>query len=78
MERKMSNVIGTHKRLGGFPAWRAFGLGIPFGLVRVLIKRFKERRELNYLLGLSDYQLRDIGLQRGDIQREAIKPIWCA
>jgi uncharacterized protein YjiS (DUF1127 family) len=78
MDRKMSNVIGTHKRLSGLPAWPAFGLGLPIGSVRVLIKRFKERRELNYLLGLSDYQLRDIGLQRGDIQREAIKPIWCA
>jgi uncharacterized protein YjiS (DUF1127 family) len=74
----MTDVICTHRRRGGLSDWPAFALGIPIGLVRVLIKRFQERRELNYLLSLPDYELRDIGLQRGDIQREAIKPIWRA
>ena len=31
---------------------------------------------LNHLLSMPDYQLKDVGLQRGDIQREAIKPLW--
>jgi uncharacterized protein YjiS (DUF1127 family) len=78
MERKMSDVIRTHMMRGSLSDWAAFALGVPIGLVRVLIKRFQERRELNYLLSLPDYELRDIGLQRGDIQREAIKPIWRA
>jgi uncharacterized protein YjiS (DUF1127 family) len=72
----MSNVIGTHNRLNSLSDWPARALSVPIGLARVLIRRFKERRELSYLLSLSDYELRDIGLQRGDIQREAIKPIW--
>ncbi len=40
------------------------------------MKRFKARREMNYLLGLSDYQLRDIGVQRADLEREALKSLW--
>ena len=45
-------------------------------LARRIVQRFKERRALNYLLSLPDYQLKDIGLQRGDIQREAVRPLW--
>jgi uncharacterized protein YjiS (DUF1127 family) len=74
----MSYVTGTHRRRSDLWGWLAFALGLSIGLVRVLIERFQERRELNYLLSLPDYELRDIGLQRGDIQREAIKPIWRA
>jgi hypothetical protein len=46
----MSDVICTHRRRGGLSDWPALALGIPIGLVRVLIKRFQERRELNVLL----------------------------
>jgi uncharacterized protein YjiS (DUF1127 family) len=74
----MSHVIETHKRPRGLSDWPALTLGISVSLVRGLIKRFKDRRELSSLLSLSDYELRDIGLQRGDIQREAMKPIWRA
>jgi uncharacterized protein YjiS (DUF1127 family) len=35
----------------------------------------RSRRELH---GLSDQTLRDIGVSRCDVQREATKPIWMA
>jgi uncharacterized protein YjiS (DUF1127 family) len=41
-----------------------------------MVQRFKERRELNRLLSFPDYMLTDIGLQRHDIQREALQPLW--
>ncbi len=46
------------------------------GFVSTLMDRLRNRREMNRLLSMPDYQLRDIGLQRGDIQREALRPLW--
>jgi uncharacterized protein YjiS (DUF1127 family) len=43
-----------------------------------MAQRFKERRELNRLLSYPDYLLTDIGLQRSDMQRQAIRPLWRA
>jgi uncharacterized protein YjiS (DUF1127 family) len=53
-------------------------LGRPVAIAAHLAKRFKERRELNRLLSYPDYLLTDIGLQRGDMQRQAIRPLWRA
>ena len=44
----------------------------PFSLLR----RYRERRELLGLLNQPDYILKDIGLQRDQISREALKRIW--
>ena len=44
----------------------------PFSLVR----RYRDRRELLGLLDQPDYILKDIGLQRDEISREALKRIW--
>jgi uncharacterized protein YjiS (DUF1127 family) len=44
----------------------------PFSLLR----RYRERRELLGLLSQPDYILKDIGLQRDEISREALKRIW--
>ncbi len=38
--------------------------------------RAKKRRELRGLLTGDDHVLKDIGLQRHDISREALKPFW--
>jgi len=70
----MSNVSDFHN--SAHPA--GVGFGHPLSLVKIILRRIKERREMNYLLSLSDYQLKDIGVQRGDIQREATKPLWWA
>jgi uncharacterized protein YjiS (DUF1127 family) len=60
----MSNVHSTHNNAasGGF-------LG---GLVR----RFRERREMNKLLSFDDHMLHDIGISRGDIQRQSMRSMW--
>jgi len=46
------------------------------GFVTTILARLRNRREMNQLLSMPDYQLRDIGLQRGDIQREALRSLW--
>ena len=40
--------------------------------------RAKKRRELRGLLTSQDHVLKDIGLHRHDISREALKPFWRA
>ena len=40
--------------------------------------RAKKRRELRGLLTSNDHVLKDIGLQRHDISREAVTPFWRA
>jgi uncharacterized protein YjiS (DUF1127 family) len=75
MERKMSHVIDCQAS-----ATRSAAAGVSLShtlaFFRLVWKRLRERREMNYLLSLPDYQLKDIDLQRGDIQREALKPVW--
>jgi uncharacterized protein YjiS (DUF1127 family) len=56
-------------------AQQSLGGGV-LGLASSVLARVRNRRQMNYLLSLPDYQLKDIGLQRGDIQREALKPLW--
>lgn len=46
-----------------------------FRMLELWHKRIEERRQL---LELSDRILRDIGVSRGDIVREASKPFWRA
>ena len=58
----MTNMITTH--MNGF------------AVAGRIIRRFRQRRELNQLLSLPDYMLKDVGLQRHDIQREALRPLW--
>ena len=50
-------------------------LGRPIAIAAHVVLRFKERRELNRLLSYPDYLLKDIGLQRNDMQRKALKPL---
>jgi uncharacterized protein YjiS (DUF1127 family) len=40
------------------------------------LQRLQERRELLALLSQPDYILKDIGLQRDEISREALKRFW--
>lgn len=39
-------------------------------------RRFRSRRHLIDLQGQSEHILKDVGLQRGDIQRETLKWFW--
>jgi uncharacterized protein YjiS (DUF1127 family) len=56
----MTNVLETHV------------LAAPF----VWLRRHRDRRQLRGVMGFPDYLLKDIGLQRDEIAREAIKPFW--
>ena len=50
----------------------------PVSMARTIVRRYRERRELKRVLGLPDCPLKDIGLQRHDIQRETLRPLWRA
>ena len=75
MERKMSHVMDYQTSVTR-PAAAGFSLSHTLAIFRSVWKRLRERREMNHLLSLPDYELKDIGLQRGDIQREALRPVW--
>jgi len=51
-------------------------IAAPLRFVHGVARRIHQRREMNRLLGMPDYLLKDVGIQRSDIQREAVKPIW--
>jgi uncharacterized protein YjiS (DUF1127 family) len=44
--------------------------------VRIWSARSRERRALRELAELDDYFLKDIGVSRGQVLREAAKPFW--
>ena len=67
----MSTMHHSHTLNGHFGTGEGF-----FGQVRRFAKRIRDRRELNRMLKLDDYLLHDIGLQRGEIQGEALRPLW--
>ena len=57
----------TRRRVGGI------------GELLALVARWSERSaQRRRLLQLDDHQLRDIGLTRADIEKEASKPFWAA
>ena len=64
----MTNVHTSAQVLGLISA--------PLLFVNGVARRIRNRREMNRLLGMPDYLLKDVGVQRHDIQREAVKPLW--
>ena len=53
------------------------GFTLPFlGLAQAAVRRFRDRREMNALLNMDDHMLHDIGVSRGDVQREATRSLW--
>ena len=64
----MTNVHTSAQVLGLISAPLLFVTGVA--------RRIRNRREMNRLLGMPDYLLKDVGVQRHDIQREAVKPLW--
>jgi uncharacterized protein YjiS (DUF1127 family) len=47
-----------------------------FAVVSRIAGRLRSRRQLMSLLDMPDYLLKDIGLQRHEITREALKRFW--
>lgn len=65
-------------RLSGLPAFhRSIDFVSPMKAIPTLLlrwyKRIEERRQL---LEMSDELLRDVGLSRDQVRREAAKPFW--
>jgi uncharacterized protein YjiS (DUF1127 family) len=72
----MSHVSEIHGLMAPRTASRT---ATPIALLRKVltwIERRRQRRELMGLLGMPDYMLKDIGLQRHQIAREMVKPFW--
>jgi uncharacterized protein YjiS (DUF1127 family) len=70
----MSHVISAH--IGDvFSTLRRELEGV-IGLVGAIRQRMRDQRGLNSLLNMTDRELDDIGFSRGDVQREAMKPLW--
>jgi uncharacterized protein YjiS (DUF1127 family) len=48
------------------------------GLAAVIGRWYHDSRDRRQLASLSDSMLRDVGLSRGDVVRESLKPFWQA
>jgi uncharacterized protein YjiS (DUF1127 family) len=70
MEMHMTSVNNSHTQPG--VARNLAFLATPVKW----LQRIRERRELLALLSQPDYILKDIGLQRDEISREALKRFW--
>jgi uncharacterized protein YjiS (DUF1127 family) len=74
----MEHVIRTHIHKAGWLSAAGSVLALALLLPSVWMQRIRRRRELMGLLGQPDHLLKDVGLQRGDITREGLKPFWHA
>ena len=72
----MTSMIQSHPNGKSLVTETSAFLRHPIAIAAQIVLRFKERRELNRLLSFPNYLLEDIGVQRNDIQREALKPLW--
>jgi uncharacterized protein YjiS (DUF1127 family) len=73
-EMIMPHASKIHGRWIAFPVLRKALSALVKPLV--WLARRRQRRELMGVLGLPDYVLKDIGLQRHEITQEAFKPFW--
>ncbi len=69
----MSNVIANHTSRDRLLDRPHIGFRQALGLIKAVATRHKHRRELNHLMALPDYLLKDVGLTRDDVHRELIE-----
>ena len=72
----MTSMINRHPNGKSLLTEMSAFLGRPIAIAAQIVLRFRERRELNRLLSFPNYLLEDMGVQRSDMQREALKPLW--
>ncbi|MFB2564318.1 DUF1127 domain-containing protein [Rhizobium sp. IMFF44] len=60
-----TSIITSSEQARPFRKARRSSFSTVLDLVRMLVRKMVERRNRNALLGLSDDQLKDIGLSRG-------------
>ena len=72
----MTSMINRHTN-GKSPVSEISAIiGQPITIAGRIVRRFRERRELNRMLSFPDYLLKDIGLRRDEMQRKALDPLW--
>jgi len=74
----MTSMINRHPNSNSMLTEMSAFLGRPITIAGRIVRRIRERREMNRLLSFPDYLLKDIGLQRNDMQRKALRPLWRA
>jgi uncharacterized protein YjiS (DUF1127 family) len=72
----MTSMIHSHPNGKSLLTEMSAFLRRPIAIATQFVVRFQERRELNRMLSYPDYLLKDIGLERNDMQRKALKPLW--
>jgi uncharacterized protein YjiS (DUF1127 family) len=72
----MASMINRHPNGNSRVSEMAAFLGQPITIAGRIVRRFRERRELNRLLSFPDYLLKDIGVRRDEMQRKALNPLW--
>jgi len=71
----MNYDIETHASFGqGSHVTVRLALGLLHHIQRVL-KALDDRRQVRQLYAMNDHELKDIGISRADVDREAMKPI---
>jgi uncharacterized protein YjiS (DUF1127 family) len=73
---QMTSMINRHPNGKSLLTETSAFLRHPIVIAAHIALRFKERRELNRLLSYPEYLLKDIGLQRSDMERKALEPLW--
>ena len=66
--------IATGRNVPSHRRGAVFTLAV--GAWRTVSTAWERARQRHLLVGLTDHQLRDIGLHRWDIEREMKKPFW--
>ena len=74
----MSQTFETLRATGSDrPGFQLMGPAAVLGQVlRLWMRRWRDRRSLGNLALLDDYLLLDVGVTRAEILREAAKPFW--
>jgi uncharacterized protein YjiS (DUF1127 family) len=72
----MTSMINRHTNSYSAASQVPAFLGQPLAFAGRIARRIRERREMNRLLSFPDYLLNDIGLQRDEMQRKALDPLW--
>jgi len=65
------HMIATNRTLGMAAVAEALAHWIG-----ALAQRLEDRRAMRSLLGMSEHELKDIGVTRADLEREAMKPLF--
>lgn len=73
-----AQISTSYATLAGRAIGRPAGIGAGIRIAEVALTWIERARQRRQLGRLSDHMLKDIGLNRGDVEAEAAKPFWRA